>query len=315
MIKKSIPNFLILLLVLASLGCISNDSDDDGYPDNIDAFPKDYNYHLDSDGDRCADEIDAFPNDVRYKVESDRLNSTNNPEELCQYGNELLEAKNYEQSIEYFDKSLSIKYNEKVLNRKSLALFHLHNYEETIECADEVLKNNENNTFALCMKAGSFSRLGDIDQANKYADMAIESDPSNLMLLELKDIIASENSVSENDFQDENDLTSKIKLDLNKMGYPNAQVKLFDQIKWIEIDIGKFESTTVASPSLEPQFEYIAERIGSSTYVYESGYDKVCVKWKVYWNIEGDGTIGTSAHGSNTGSVYYHVREAKITYY
>ena len=303
MIKKSIPNFLILLLVLASLGCINNDSDHDGYPNNIDAFPKDYNYHLDSDGDGCADEIDAFPNNARYKVESDRLKYTNNSEELYQYGNELLKTKNYEQSIEYFDKSLSIRYSKAALNRKSLALFNLHNYESAIECADEVLKNSENNTFALCIKAGSFSRLGDIDQANKYADMAIESDPDNLMLLEIKEIIASEN-----DIQYGNDLTAKIKLDLTKMGYPNSQVRFFDQIKNIKIDIGKFESTTDASPDLRPQFQYIAEEIGSTPYVIESGYDRVFVEWEVYWNIEGDGTIGTSAHGSHPQYVYYDIK-------
>lgn len=309
MVNKNISIFLILLLIQTSLGCINKDSDNDGYPDDIDAFPNDHNYHLDSDGDGCPDEIDAFSNDSRYKVEVDRLKDTNDPKKLYQYGTDLLEANNYEQSIEYFDKSLSIRYNEKVLNRKSNALFQLHNYEGAIKCADNVLKNNTTNTFALVVKGASLAKLGDFDQGIKYINLAIETDPDNQKLLEIKKM-----TTLENDALCGNDLTAKIKLDLTKMGYPNVHVEFTDQLKLIEIDIGKFESTTDASPDLEPQLKYIAEEIGSSKYILESGYDTVCVKWEVYWNIEGDGTGGTSAHGSQPQEVYYHVKEAKITY-
>ena len=40
MIKKNILSFFVFLLVIASLGCINKDSDDDGYSDDTDAFPK-----------------------------------------------------------------------------------------------------------------------------------------------------------------------------------------------------------------------------------------------------------------------------------
>ena len=47
------------------------DSDNDGYADIIDAFPKDKRYHLDSDNDGYADEVDAFPKDSKYHLDSD----------------------------------------------------------------------------------------------------------------------------------------------------------------------------------------------------------------------------------------------------
>lgn len=242
-------------------------------------------------------------------------NNSTNAGALDLKGRCYLKLDKFDQSIEYFDRSLSIKYNENVLLHKSSALFQLYDYEGAMECADDILKNNSTNTNALGMKAISLARLGDYDQASKYIDMAVESDPDNLKLLEIKDIIASENNVLENSIQDESDLISKVKLDLTKMGYPNAQVKLLDQIKWIEIDIGKFESTTDASPDLRPQFQYISKEIGSSTYIIESGYNRVSVEWEIYWNVEGDGTIGTSAHGSQPQNVYYDIKEATIIYY
>lgn len=118
-----------------------------------------------------------------------KLEDINDPKKLYEYGNELSDAGSYELSIEYFDKSLSIRYNEKVLNRKARALFHLHKYEDAIECADSVLKNNTTNTVALGIKGASLAELGDFDQGIKYIDMAIEADPDNQPLIEIKNKI------------------------------------------------------------------------------------------------------------------------------
>lgn len=199
------------------------------------------------------------------------LEDTNDPEKLSQYGNELLHAGNYEQSIEYFDKSLSIKYNETVLNRKanallqlqnnkgamecidavlknnstnavaldmkgsclvnldkfdqsieyfdrslsirynekvllrkSAALFHLYNYEGAIECANAILKNNSTNTDALGVKAMSFTKMGDFNQGIKYIDMAIQINPEDQMLIKTKNAINAEREKQENIQANEN---------------------------------------------------------------------------------------------------------------
>lgn len=130
-----------------------------------------------------------------------------------------------------------------------------------------------------------------------------------------KTVKLEDTNYSEEHYQYGNDLTSNIKHDLTEMGYPNAKVKLTGQINWIEIYIGEFESTTDADPDLRPQFEYIAREIGSSSYVHESVYDTVCVGWKTSWNLKDGGVYNTPVHGMHSQEVYYHVKEAKISYY
>ena len=47
------------------------DTDNDGYGDNSDAFPADASEHLDSDGDLVGDNADVFPDDPTEWVDSD----------------------------------------------------------------------------------------------------------------------------------------------------------------------------------------------------------------------------------------------------
>ena len=49
----------------------TNDSDNDGYPDDVDAFPNDPEGWKDSDGDGVNDKLDAFPIDPAASVDTD----------------------------------------------------------------------------------------------------------------------------------------------------------------------------------------------------------------------------------------------------
>jgi len=62
-LKKSISAIIILSLITFGFsGCIDNDSDGDGYNDDIDVFPDDSTEWLDTDNDGLGDNSDGFPN-------------------------------------------------------------------------------------------------------------------------------------------------------------------------------------------------------------------------------------------------------------
>lgn len=131
-------------------------------------------------------------------------NNSTNAGALDIKGRCYLNLDKFDQSIEYFDRSLSIKYNEKVLLHKSSALFQLYDYEGAMECADEILKNNSTNTNALGMKAISLAKLGDFDQASKYIDMAVQIKPDDQVLIKVKNGINAEREKQENSQANEN---------------------------------------------------------------------------------------------------------------
>lgn len=55
-----------------------SDDDNDGYQDNMDAFPLDASEHVDSDGDGVGDNSDAFPQDGSETVDTDNDGVGNN---------------------------------------------------------------------------------------------------------------------------------------------------------------------------------------------------------------------------------------------
>ena len=80
---------LILLIFVAA--CDNNDSSDpsgpvdtdqDGVPDNLDAFPNDFNESADSDGDGVGDRRDVFPNDASESGDGD-LDGTGDNADNC----------------------------------------------------------------------------------------------------------------------------------------------------------------------------------------------------------------------------------------
>jgi len=66
---------VLLILVVGLNGCLegSNDSDGDGYNDDVDAFPNDSTEWIDSDSDGVGDNSDLFPNDPDKDSETDRF--------------------------------------------------------------------------------------------------------------------------------------------------------------------------------------------------------------------------------------------------
>jgi len=62
-LKKLMVGIIVILLTIGLSGCIDTDSDDDGYNDDVDAFPDDETEWLDSDNDGVGDNSDGFPYD------------------------------------------------------------------------------------------------------------------------------------------------------------------------------------------------------------------------------------------------------------
>jgi hypothetical protein len=69
--QRSVP-IVSELLNSNSIGLeYDSDLDQDGYADNIDAFPNDFSEQKDSDGDGVGDNSDFWPNDSNYTLDSD----------------------------------------------------------------------------------------------------------------------------------------------------------------------------------------------------------------------------------------------------
>jgi len=62
-LKKFIVGIIVILLTIGLTGCIDTDSDNDGYNDDVDAFPDDETEWMDSDNDGVGDNSDGFPYD------------------------------------------------------------------------------------------------------------------------------------------------------------------------------------------------------------------------------------------------------------
>ena len=62
-LKKFIVGIIVILLTIGLTGCIDTDSDNDGYNDDVDAFPNDETEWMDSDKDGVGDNSDGFPYD------------------------------------------------------------------------------------------------------------------------------------------------------------------------------------------------------------------------------------------------------------
>ena len=70
-LKKYITGIIVIILLTIGLsGCIETDSDNDGYNDDVDAFPDDSTEWMDSDNDGVGDNSDGFPNnpDLTEKI-------------------------------------------------------------------------------------------------------------------------------------------------------------------------------------------------------------------------------------------------------
>lgn len=75
--SRLINHSLLALLMISLFGCSETssssnaDTDLDGVPDRIDAFPNDAEESADTDGDGVGDNSDVFPNDTLEQVDSD----------------------------------------------------------------------------------------------------------------------------------------------------------------------------------------------------------------------------------------------------
>ena len=101
-------------------------------------------------------------------------------------GRALNMLKQYEDAIKEFDKVLKIHYkrsnklkNSLALTEKSMSLYVLKKYKESLDCANEALSYNDKFSKSYRMRAASYGALGKYELAIIDFDKSLELDPNN----------------------------------------------------------------------------------------------------------------------------------------
>lgn len=111
------------------------------------------------------------------------------------YGNALMEIKEYKRAIELYDKALEINPEyAKAFYNKGIALAHINKYKKAIKAYDQVIEIDPDNIKAWINKGNSLATIGKRKEAMECYDRAMEIDPENANAkLNKKTVIESKN--------------------------------------------------------------------------------------------------------------------------
>jgi tetratricopeptide (TPR) repeat protein len=109
--------------------------------------------------------------------------------ELYRAARELMDAGQFEEAIGLFEKSAKIYPHFKTLELLGECLFRAGQLKESIVPLTAAVGLNKG-VRAASLLAEAFLALGDKDNANQIADIALSRDPTNRKALEVKDALA-----------------------------------------------------------------------------------------------------------------------------
>ena len=110
-------------------------------------------------------------------------------------GNELYNAKEYNQAIEIYDKALRLDpFHELTYIKLSLCYKAMNKLSESLECIDKSLSIKPNYIIGLVEKAEILIYMSMLNEANKYLDAAIKINPNYIKAYCLKGKIQINNN-------------------------------------------------------------------------------------------------------------------------
>ena len=107
-----------------------------------------------------------------------RLSKKDASNELVKNGEDMANAKRYDEALTFFEKALSINPNNSItwLN-KGLTLLRTRKFNESIECFDTAIKLDNSYAKAWYNKGRALAMLGENDKSQPCLDKARKLDP------------------------------------------------------------------------------------------------------------------------------------------